>query len=537
MLDDGQMNRILHAIGIAVSATAVAALATAPAGAAPAFELDDRFDSDLQIDRNPNGKHLPTDPRLAPLAKFPLIEAFWLVDADTEETIARLEDDMILDSSSLPANLTVVVETNDATASVELRGAQALSGVDIGPRIENERPFALNGDNDGDTASAGFRLGFGGVTATPYGAPNAQGLAGVTSSVTFQMRPGVLIVDTVDDAGAPDPDNGVCTSWPYEVIFETGELLPPRPGTCTLRAAIEVANFRPDHQTIILPDLGAPYELTEGELTITSDLTIRGEGLPLVDAGTRSRVMSVSDGAEVNIEGLTLTQGDAGSTGRGGVLHVDGSVVRLDSVYVSRGQANFGGGIYAQNGSRLEIVRSHINLNAAGYPDTFRGGGATNRGGGISLLASTAIIEDSEITRNVAVRGGGISAMSSSVALRNSDVTANQAAARGGGIEVMRAGGMGGGVLTIEGSSIRANRAGTAPRAYTEAERSGGGLFVEAGYAQLSDTDLSNNRDGWSAGDPHFAPDCDSRSGQHVWLGGKTQIGDERGGCDWQPYG
>jgi trimeric autotransporter adhesin len=164
-------------------------------------------------------------------------------------------------------------------------------------------------------------------------------------------------------ADEPDafPGDGRCFSTPS--------------GACTLRAAIMEANALTGADTINLP--ASTYTLTRaritedfetnGDLDITADLTIAGEGAggTTVDgnaAAMNDRVFDIRNGVNVTISGVTIRNGTLPSgsgvdtVGGGGVRN--SGTLRLLNVTVSENRlmGSRGGGMY--NDGNLTITGS-----------------------------------------------------------------------------------------------------------------------------------------------------------------------------------
>ena len=166
-------------------------------------------------------------------------------------------------------------------------------------------------------------------------------------------------VNDPNDAGDTSPGDGICDS----------DEASPGP-QCTLRAAIEEANALPGPDTINLAAAG-PYYLTEGVLTVTSEITLNGNG-ETISAGGLSRIF--------------LVEGD-------GVLSLDGVTLR-------DGVGDEGGAIHVRPGGTLYISNSAIVNNAAVNTESSSGGGINNWGGTVTIVNTT-------ISGNRANAGGG----------------------------------------------------------------------------------------------------------------------------------
>jgi hypothetical protein len=279
-------------------------------------------------------------------------------------------------------------------------------------------------------------------------------------------------------------------------------------GLVTLREAILAANSdtttdlgqKGNFADTISFDFGhdgpQTIELTMGQLTIDSDLTIvgAGSGLLTIDAsasdtlpdmanGTGSRVFDIAlrptIGWNVTLRHMTLTGGD--SDGRGGAIQAAGHLTLDDVSIVGNAATNHGGAIYTThrlNVSDSDLVDNHSqgsgggiyvegsnslllsNAHISGNTSAFDGGGlfvddsdftivhstitdnhadpgAQFRGGGIYVRDTIVLAAEAVITANVAASGGGIYALRSRLTFNDSQINQNEAlAGNGGGIYI-----------------------------------------------------------------------------------------------------
>lgn len=277
---------------------------------------------------------------------------------------------------------------------------------------------------------------------------------------------------------------------------------------CTLRAAIEEANALAGADTInlvkttyTLARTGDDETAHDGDLDVTDDLTIVGGGVgeTVIDgngAVTFDRVFEIVSGS-VTMSALTITKGMAQYGG--GIIVEDGASLTLNSSAVTDnhapGYTDSGGGIY--NMGTLTVNYSTVGGNSAGG----RGGAIVNRTT-LTLLSSlviynsaaysggidndydaTATLTNSTIGSNQAIKesGGGIG-NSGTLALYSSTVSKNKAGSSGGGIHNE-------GTLTTENSTISYNSA--LQKAYKNF--GGGGLQNYRGTATLTNSTVSGN--------------------------------------------
>lgn len=206
---------------------------------------------------------------------------------------------------------------------------------------------------------------------------------------------------------------------------------------CSLRDAVIAANACAGHQTIIVP--AGNYQLTllgadedaaaTGDLDITDDVTLQGEGVPSIDGVTQDRLIEVFSPAVVEIDHFILINGNAqlgGAIRSHGDLTVNASSIHDNFATVPLGGAgaSSGGGVFVEAGTTV-LTDTQVFSNSAdagGGVHNFAtatfimtggllaGNSATMYGGGLwNNFASTATLEDVEIWRNTAVeRGAGI---------------------------------------------------------------------------------------------------------------------------------
>jgi uncharacterized repeat protein (TIGR01451 family) len=245
--------------------------------------------------------------------------------------------------------------------------------------------------------------------------PTAILLAGLDTTITLvpEAHAATFDVNDTGDVGDANPGDGVC---------DDGS------GKCTLRAAIEEANALAGSDTINLHAPG-PYNLTAGELTVSSEISLNGNG-ESISAGGSARVFYVT-----------------------GIFHPDGAGnLSLNGVTIRDGVADAGGGILIDSGGMANILNSAILSNTA-----------TVQGGGISNFLGTLNVANSTISGNRAKRdGGGIHDLGFSGSgtgdLTNVTITDNTADfdnSDGGGIYVLSP------AFNLKNTIVAGNRVGT----------------------------------------------------------------------------
>jgi len=309
-------------------------------------------------------------------------------------------------------------------------------------------------------------------------------------------RAATFLVNSTDDVHDASAGDGIC---------ETAA-----GGQCTLRAAVEEANALPGAHVIrFLSSLPSPatFTLNLGELKITAELTIEGNGRAATIVDDAGATVWIEPGSGVN-PAATISQ----MTFRGGSEGIRFSFTRL-----RLSDATISGntiGLYG-DGAVLYLDRSSI---------------SDNTGGGISAFDTYLIINDSAIENNsTSDRGGGILQLGSDYSLiSRSLIAGNSAAGAGGGLYVNgpsdeagsaflinttvagnTSGDHGGGVFCDSGAdcyaynaTIANNQSGTGSTLF---EPTGGGITAIAGFL-LANTVVAQNVH--TAGKFVVADDC-----------------------------
>jgi len=322
----------------------------------------------------------------------------------------------------------------------------------------------------------------------------SMGTPGVANAKTF------LVNSTLDEVDTNYQD-GICASTPS--------------GVCTLRAAIQEANWLDGPDTIKVP--AGLYMLTipgkedfcaSGDLDIISglennDLTIIGLGAKktIINGGKLDRVFHILSPVSVTIAKVTIqnglaTEGVSGGAGGGGILMTPESTLTIKECTISNNAAShttdaYGGGIYINEGT-LRIIDSTFWNNSASS-------GRWSWGGAIHSRQTVLTITGSSFSNNTASGsdtglGGGINSFQNvSTMIKNSSLFNNSAS---GGQLGDRAGYGGGihnfdGPLTITNSSLSNN---SVSGVYAGA---GGGIFngtlMTPRTFTITHSNLSNN--------------------------------------------
>jgi hypothetical protein len=123
----------------------------------------------------------------------------------------------------------------------------------------------------------------------------------------------------------------------------------------------------------------------------------------VLDAQGQGRVLYITGDISPSIAGLRVTGGDASGLGgffngqdSGGGIFISDSSAIIENCVVFGNTAYYGGGVHAN--SSAAIMQGNI----------ITGNIATNMGGGLSILFSTARLSANSITSNTASSGGGV---------------------------------------------------------------------------------------------------------------------------------
>ncbi len=284
-------------------------------------------------------------------------------------------------------------------------------------------------------------------------------------------------------------------------IFNVTKFIDTADGTCdtdcSLREAIIAANASPGPDVIVLPgDNNNTYNLTiggsaedfaaTGDLDITDDLAIvadeaNGDGayntiIQAGQAGDRAfHVNSIGRPKNVEINGITISNGKADSSGGGGILCENGILkIRRSIISGNFGNGNPGAGI--MNEYAALILRSTVSDNTGG-----------DEGGGIYSTGDLTLVRSKVSNNSVADNGAGIFQSSGDCYLVNCTVSGNDSDDLGGGISLES------GTMTITGSTIGGDESVTTGSA-NSADSSGGGIAISGLVTlDITNTTISNN--------------------------------------------
>jgi predicted outer membrane repeat protein len=166
--------------------------------------------------------------------------------------------------------------------------------------------------------------------------------------------------------------------------------------------------------------------LENGELEMLKDVSIDGLGLLTVDGQGFSRVFAADETARVELIGINITGGNAGSDSDGN-----------------------GGGVYGTGNTEITLRGCTV------YGNT-----AVNYGGGIRT-SGQLYLEDTTVTNNSSERHGGGIALWQGAVISDSVISDNATVGRGGGVYVVLSATFGSTPITIRDSVFARNQAGT----------------------------------------------------------------------------
>lgn len=299
----------------------------------------------------------------------------------------------------------------------------------------------------------------------------------------------------------------------------------------TLRGAVVEANGNDEADTLVLT-AGATYTLTiggagedaaaTGDLDITTDITIEGNGATIDASALGDRAFHVLAGGSLTLLDVRITGGTAADPasaaggGSGGAVLNAGTLVAEGSTFSGNDALRAGGAVEASAGSTTTLTGTDLTDNSTG-PEPGNGGGLHLTGAG------TVTVDGGTVSGNTAsAEGGGLwNSGAGTMSITDVTVTGNTAsgadATQGGGGVFAEAGpdgvttitggtisdnvadgaaGSGGGVLNdqatvvVEGTTISGNTA----------VRAGGGVEANIGSTTLTDVTLDANETGDAPG-------------------------------------
>jgi hypothetical protein len=192
-------------------------------------------------------------------------------------------------------------------------------------------------------------------------------------------------------------------TWTVSSTADTpvGQLCPGISG-CSLRQAVTSAEANPDPDVINVET--GTYTLTNGQLTVTQDLTIENAGTdPVTISGNNaSRILEV-DGGDLLLRLLTVTEGNvtvSGDVAQGGAIYGEpGTTITIESSTISNSSASSdedaeGGGIWSEGSVTIGMAAG-----GGAPPSVVSGNSATSTGDGYSACGGgIAIVDGGDLT-------------------------------------------------------------------------------------------------------------------------------------------
>ncbi|MEN9785555.1 MAG: hypothetical protein RLZZ299_819 [Pseudomonadota bacterium] len=230
--------------------------------------------------------------------------------------------------------------------------------------------------------------------------------------------------------------------------------------------------------------------------------SVKGAEETIIDGGGVASTVTFGTGetSGARISGFTVTNGAGSGTDSespsvtGGGITIRGASPRIENNVITGNTSDYGGGILVADGSPA-ISNTTVSDNAAArgagiyaardvmdlHDCTLEDNDASYAGGGLYLLSSDAVVEDTVIQRNTAAYGGpeegsdggGIAIVSGAPEIRGCDVLDNEAG-DGGGIWTARSDAL------IYDNLVRGNRADDVPATGEyHKDGQGGGINVQ----------------------------------------------------------
>ncbi len=229
----------------------------------------------------------------------------------------------------------------------------------------------------------------------------------------------------------------------------------------------------------------------EGNLTLTTDLTIQENEEVNINLGGYTLTGSGNGSVITNSGDLTITNGTITGTSKnathGAIYSEEGSSLTLNGVTVSNNATNSGngGGLYFA-GDSLIISDCVFEKNSANA--------SSHYGGGIYIASGSADISKTKFDSNTVSNnnGGGIYFSGDSLTISDCSFSSNKAGSggNGGGIYVAS------GIVTITGCEFTGN---------TSTAGSGAGIYFSGTSLDISDCTFSGNSAGTGSGGGIYA--------------------------------
>ncbi|MBW4695573.1 MAG: CHAT domain-containing protein [Lyngbya sp. HA4199-MV5] len=411
----------------------------------------------------------------------------------------------------------IATESGDITLTadeINLQGALTGTNNLLLQPLSPSQPIALGGTADIGTGTldllfsdlTALQNGFSSIT---IGRSNSSGAITLAGNVTFNDPVALRSPTGSINVNAPVIADNLTLSAPtanlnQPITLRTNSTLSGTATTVNVGATGGVQNGVDVAATGGTVNLAAATYVLANTVNIAKSLTLNGINAAntTVSGNNAVQVFNVSGaGTVVNLNNLTITQGNTLNGGGGGIhnedatLTVNNSTISNNTATGRGGTLDGGGGIHNKNAT-LTVNNSTISNNTVNGAS---GGGGT--GGGILINGGTVTVNNSTISNNTATgaaggvggNGGGIAngsiggvgngstlVVSNSTFSNNIALTGNGSLGSGGGI-------FNSGTLTITDSTFRGNSA------TGGGVVNGGGGIYNSGTATVTDSSLSGN--------------------------------------------
>ena len=332
----------------------------------------------------------------------------------------------------------------------------------------------------------------------------------MNKSVRLSILPAVITACLIG-AGAASAASYTVTSTADAVAVDPSVGCATADGSCTLRSAIQAANAAGGANTITLP--AGTYTLTiaptgddgdaNGDLNVTAgSLTITGAGASstTIDANHIDRAFTVGDGASLELDGVTVTNGQPAGSGAsslcpdnvdspayGGAILDNGTLTLSGDVLTGNIASGSGGAIAAQGAGAdpgpLSISSTTIAGNSAcGFNNPFPYGGGIYASTGQPVTIDHSIVTDNQVPHG---DGGGLAEESGAAVTVTDSTFSSNTAEDGGALDLSAADTAG--QVTLTADTLSDNTAvNNNPGIEEAAVRDTAGPLVKPAFATVS---------------------------------------------------
>jgi len=343
-------------------------------------------------------------------------------DAGTYEVVFRARDDggeEVLEASGSVE----VVEGEAPELQSDFESHQIIQN-SIAEPVEISEDFAIEGTNVTATEELDIDVSLSGDDVIDSDDIDLDCDEAGECSVSFELprseeRSVQLLITVEDDAGFSSGTSLSASVEPRWVMS------PENAGSATLREKIAVAD---DGDYIGFEFGGAATISLTAAVDVDTDVHIIGPGRDdlTIDGQHEDRIMTVSEGTEVEITELTMRRGEAPEDEGGGAIQNEGMVVMsAATIEDSRAIGERGGAVF--NGDVMEVEQVIFQDNESRF------GGAIRNVANFHADETLFVDNYSNATGGAIYQGGGL-ADDSELNITNSAFISNEAANHGGGI-------------------------------------------------------------------------------------------------------